>query len=248
MKKKEFYKELKKHPELFDANKKDDAGIDMEDIPPIPQWFYDIKEEERRKKTRKFNKRMLVAVPACAVVALLLIVTPIGKSLAEGIYSLFVHWSERSVSVYYGESDNAFNAEADVIQANSFNNVDDVRKNYPDIIFAENNHYELIDTVKVAEHELEYNVKIKYEADGGWIKLENTYHKQMGERNFVAFSEEDDARPIDVAMSDGTPVVGYFDSEGGIATAHYDKLDVVFMTNAVGYDQFLEFIKTTTIQ
>lgn len=91
MKKRDFFKKLKEHPELFDKANDSNFSIDEKDIPPIPQWFYDIKEKEQRKKGKKRKMKALIAIPACAAIVLVLLITPLGKALADGFYKLFVH-------------------------------------------------------------------------------------------------------------------------------------------------------------
>lgn len=58
---------------------------------------------------------------------------------------------------------------------------------------------------------------------------------------------EDGVKPINLTIQNGTQVVGFYDSESGIAVAYCDRLEVFFTTNTVSYDEFVEFIKSTTI-
>lgn len=248
MKKKEFYKKLREHPELFETTEQKNSGIDDSNIPPIPQWFYDIKEKEQNQKTKKRTSKTLIAIPTCVVIVVVLFLTPIGKTLADGLYNLFVKWSSNGVEAHYGAAEPSYFDDQNIkYESNTYDNLQSVKSNYPEIILASNDRYELAGKINVTENEFGIETNADYVVGNGKATITNFFYHKIEEANFVATSDEEDARSIDVIVNNGTQVVGYFDSQSGIAVAYYDKLEVFFSTNSISYDEFVEFIKNSII-
>ncbi len=250
MKERDFLNKLKRHPELFDIEKDSAHHIDERDIPPIPKWFYDIKEKEQLKNKKKYKSRILVAITTCAVIVFVLLITPLGKTLANSLYNLFVSWSDDSsaVSIYYGSETNFdFAQESPLPTEQKYNDTQTIRKQY-EINFAENEG-RFPDTIAVAEIDgLGYKIDLIYNINSNTVVITNlSYFTAMEHGGAVAATSED-YKPIDTKLLDGTKIVGIYDKESAIATGYFDNLEVTIHTDDLSYDEFLKFIESTTIK
>ncbi len=250
MRKKELYRKLKEHPVWFDRKEKGVNLIDEKDIPPIPSWFYEIKEEERKRQRKKRLRRALIAVPACAVAVLVMIVTPLGATLADGLYQMTAQWAEDSgsVSVYYGDDpEYEFPHESSLPERQEFNNLEEVRKQYG-ILLAENVNHSATEVVVTEIADLGYEVTTTYQINDSIVKIYNMHFFERMEHSGNITATTDSFKPIDTVMQGGTRVVGIYDGEGAIAEGYYDKLIISITTDTLPYDEFIQFIQTTEIK
>ena len=255
MKKRDFYKKIKQYPELFDEveqnEQEEDAGFQIgeKDIPPIPQWFYDYEEQERRKAKRKRKARTLAAVPVCAALVFVFLITPIGGVFADNVYNFFVALNQNSgeVSTYYGPDDSHTFIQEKRPEKQQFPDTKAVRSQY-DIVFAENEVYQP-DQITVSEIEnLGYQVELSYTVDSNVVTIINLYYFVLMQQTGSTIATSENFEQIDTSLQDGTHITGIYDDEGAIASGFNDKLDVTFMTDTLPYDQLIDFIQTTTIR
>ena len=254
MKKRDFYKKIKQYPELFDLEQneqEEDAGfqIDEKDIPPIPQWFYDYEEQERRRAKRKRKARTLVAVPICAALVFVFLMTPFGGAFADNVYKFFVSINRNTgeVSTYYGPDTSQPFTQGETAEVQHFPDAEAVRKQYG-IGFAENTGYKP-DNISVSEIEnYGYNIELDYTIDSNEVTIINVYHFTLMQQNGSITATGDEFGTIDTWLDDNTHIVGIYDDAGAIAVGYNDQLEMTFITNTLPYDQLIDFIQTTTIR
>lgn len=256
MKKRDFYKKIKQYPELFDEveqnEQEEDAGfqIDEKDIPPIPQWFYDYEEKERRREKRKRRARALVAMPVCAALVLVFLITPFGSAFADNVYHFFTSMyanSSELLTKYMPEANANFIQQHPAAEEQPFSDTDAVRKQFG-IALAENEAYRP-DQITVSEIEdLGYKVELSYTVDANIVTIINTFYFKIMQNNSSTMATSENFEQIDTSLQDGTHITGIYDDEGAIASGFNDKLDVTFMTDTLPYDQLIDFIQTTTIR
>ena len=255
MKKRDFYKKIKQYPELFDEveqnEQEEDAGfqIDEKDIPPIPQWFYDYEEQERHREKRKRMARTVVAVPVCAALVLVFLITPFGSALADNVYHFFTSLYEDSGTFLTSHnSETSYNfIQEKIPEEQQFQSTEAIRSQY-DIVFAENKVFQP-DQITVSKIEnLGYQVELSYIVDSNVVTIINVYHFVLTQQTGSTMATGENFEQIDTSLQDGTQITGIYDDEGAIASGFNDKLDVTFMTDTLPYDQLIDFIQTTTIK
>lgn len=223
---------LKKHKEAFGKTSRD-IYLPDEEIPPLPQWFLELKKQRKKKKMRF----ILPAVVAAVTVAVFL--TPMGGIFAENISRTLYSISGTSLHIQHGKE-----AEENTPHPKQakFASATEVAEQYG-ILVAHNPNFDLLDEIKVEKSEGMLLVHSIYEVNKTPLILEQIIYEGLFGSGFTLDSK---GTPIKTTMQGGVEVTGYKEYKNLYAMGFYENNSISFTAQGLSEEAFQRFVEGTT--